>query len=209
MTPVVIWRFLPLTGLALLLAIAFVWRAWLQRRRHGTWGILLWRSGSRRQSLRDSALIVAGILLGIQAVAAAFWPKSVAVLSVEPPWIEILRGSGAVLMFGGLAFLVAAQLDLGASWRIGIDETARPGLVTSGLYRFCRNPIFLGLLLMVAGYVLLLPTRLSLVLLIGFYIGVRLQTSAEEAWLLRTYGELYRAYARRVGRLVPGIGKLR
>lgn len=204
-----IWRYLPLTGIVLLVGIAFGWRAWLQRRRHGTWGIFLFRSTSALQKLRDGAMAVAAIFLGAQAVmAAAGWPASIHVLPIDPIWLEVLRIAGAVVMFGGLAALIVAQLELGASWRIGIDEAASPGLVVSGLYRFCRNPIFLALLLVVAGYTLLLPTVLSLVLLAGLYVGVRQQIAAEESWLLRTYGEPYRNYARRIGRLVPGVGKL-
>jgi len=55
---------------------------------------------------------------------------------------------------------------------------------------------------------LLIPTLLSAALLAGAYIGTRQQIAAEEAYLVRTYGDQYRTYARRVGRLVPGIGKL-
>jgi protein-S-isoprenylcysteine O-methyltransferase Ste14 len=204
-----IWRLLPLVGLVLLAVIAIGWRAWLQRQRFGTWGIVLLRHGGLGQKVRDSALVLAAIALGGQAVMMAWWPAALRLLPVDSPWLEVLRVCGVILMFGGLAWLVAAQLDLGASWRIGIDESARPGLVTSGLYRFCRNPIFLGLLLVVAGYALLLPTVLSLLLVLGFYVGIRQQTSAEEAWLLRTYGDPYRDYARRVGRLMPGLGKMR
>jgi protein-S-isoprenylcysteine O-methyltransferase Ste14 len=77
------------------------------------------------------------------------------------------------LFFGGLALLVAAQLRLGASWRIGIEEGAAPGLVTDGLYRVCRNPIFLALLVTLAGYALLLPTWLSLGLVVGAWAAIR------------------------------------
>ena len=101
-----------------------------------------------------------------------------------------------------------AQLDLGASWRIGIEEGTSPGLVTTGLYRFCRNPIFLAILITLTGYTLLLPTRLSLALLLGTFLGVRQQVLVEEAYLLRSYGDSYREYARRVGRFLPGIGRL-
>lgn len=81
--------------------------------------------------------------------------------------------------------------------------------MTDGLYRFCRNPIYLALLIVVAGYALLVPTLLSLALLIGTYVGSRQQTLAEEAYLARVYGDAYRAYARCVGRFLPGIGRLR
>jgi protein-S-isoprenylcysteine O-methyltransferase Ste14 len=81
-------------------------------------------------------------------------------------------------------------------------------LVRSGLYRFCRHPIYLGLLTAIAGYTALLPTPLSLALLAATYVGVRLQAAAEEAYLDRTYGDAYRDHARRVGRFLPGVGRL-
>ena len=104
---------------------------------------------------------------------------------------------------------MAGQLHLGASWRIGIEAGARPGLVTHGLYRVSRNPIYLGLIVFVTGYALTLPTVLSFVLLIALYLGIRQQVAAEEAYLVATYGEAFRDYARRVGRFLPGVGKRR
>jgi len=145
-----------------------------------------------------------------QAVTAAAWPKSLARLdSTYHPAAAIWQATGTVLLFGGIALLVIAQLNLGASWRIGIEEGSSPGLVTSGFYRVCRNPIFFAILIMLTGYTVLLPTRLSLALLVGAFIGIRQQVLTEEAYLHRTYGDDYRAYARRVGRFVPGIGRAR
>ena len=89
-----------------------------------------------------------------------------------------------MLLFVAFGLLVIAQLNLGASWRVGIEEGARPGLITGGL------------------------SVLSALMLAGAYVGVRQQIAAEEDYLARTYGAEYREYARRVGRLVPGIGKL-
>ncbi len=197
----IVWRLLPLIGVALLVAVPFGWRSWLQRRRHGTRGVFLFRSKERGQIVRDSLLLIVLLLLAGQAVAAAAWPDALGPV-VAAPW---LRWTGAVLLFGGLVFLVAAQLDLGASWRIGIEEGAKPGLVERGFYRFCRNPIFLALLIVIAGYAALLPTLLSLILLAGQVVGMRLQIAAEEDYLLRSYGEAYRSYARRVGRLLPWV----
>ena len=199
-------RLLPLAGVVTLLAVC-CWRAWLQSRRVGTSGVMLFRSGRRDQHVRDALLCLLCLLLLAQAVAAAVWADRPTRLALLPPALAFTLGG--ILLFGGIALLVIAQLALGASWRIGIDANARAGLVTGGLYRFSRNPIYLALLITIAGYALLLPTLLSAALLLGTYLGVRRQTAAEESYLVHTYGEAFRDYARRVGRLLPGIGKLR
>ena len=193
-----------------MVAIVFLWRPWLQHRRHGSSGILLFRSGGRAQKARDGLAVVLLVLLLGQAIVAAGWPEALPLSQADRRSAPGIRhGMGAVLLFGGLLLLVAGQLNLGASWRIGIEEGAKPGLITGGLYRFCRNPIFLALLVILAGYTLLLPTLLSAVMLAGAYLAIRQQIAAEETYLSRAYGEDYRDYARRVGRLLPGIGKLK
>jgi protein-S-isoprenylcysteine O-methyltransferase Ste14 len=202
------WRFVPLVGILLLFAIAGCWRPWLQRRRTGRSGVFLFRAGNLAQKVRDGGAVVLFTLLLAHAAVAVVRPDKLSPL-VARPAADVLGAAGAVLMFGGLVLLVIAQLHLGASWRVGIDERARPGLVTGGLYGWSRNPIFLGLIVFVTGYALLLPTPLSLLALAAFSIGVRHQVSAEENYLVRAYGDAYRDYARRVGRFVPGLGRLK
>jgi len=202
------WRYLPLAGVVLLLSIACCLRPLLQLRRHGSFGIFLFNSRGLTQNLRDFLLILLAILLLGQAMVAAAHPPPAALLVTASGLAhEILQVTGAIVMFCGIGLVAVAQLHLGASWRIGIDASTQPGLVTDGLYRCSRNPIYLGLLMTVAGYAALLPTWLSIGLLIGAYLGVRAQTTAEEAYLLKTYGDTYRDYARRVGRFVPWLGK--
>lgn len=77
-----------------------------------------------------------------------------------------------------------------------------------GLYALSRNPIFLGLFTSLAGYALLVPTRLSLAVIAGCVLGIRRQVLDEEDYLRRTYGAEFLAYAGRVGRFVPGLGRL-
>jgi protein-S-isoprenylcysteine O-methyltransferase Ste14 len=200
-------RLLPLIAVLLLFVIAGGWRPWLQYRRHGFSGILLFRSGGLTQKLRDAGTVVLFTLLFAQAVVAAGWPGKLSLLIARESLASLLLyGAGSLLMFAGLMLLVAGQLHLGASWRIGIEAGAKPGLVTHGLYRVSRNPIYLGLIVFVTGYALTLPT---IVLLIALYLGIRQQVAAEEAYLVATYGEAYRDYARRVGRFLPGVGKRR
>jgi protein-S-isoprenylcysteine O-methyltransferase Ste14 len=206
----VLWRYLPLVGMLLIVAIAVGVRPWLQYRRYGTPGVLLFRSGERSQNLRDAGLVVLMALLIAQASLAATSRNAPALTVAGSETLRsALQVAGAVLLVGGIALLASAQLNMGASWRIGIKVGEAPGLVVSGLYRFCRHPIYLGLITAVAGYTALLPTRLSLALLAAAYVGARAQAAAEEAHLQRTYGEVWRHYARHIGRFLPGIGRLR
>jgi protein-S-isoprenylcysteine O-methyltransferase Ste14 len=201
------WHLAPLVAVLTFYGVGFGWRAWLQRRRYGGSGIVLFRSGRRAQDAREALFILLATLLLAEASLAALSPGRLAWLGTLPlPAAEVLRPVGLALVLAGTAVMVKAQLDLGASWRVGIDEGARPGLVSRGLYRFSRNPIFLGMLLALAGFTLLLPTWLSLALLVGGYFIVHRHVADEEAYLARAYGEEYRAYASRVGRFVPGLG---
>ncbi len=202
-----VWRLLPLIGLLLFL-FELALRAWLQARRYGSSGVMLFRSRSRRQQIGDALFVLLLLVMMRQAVAAAISPDALSSRAALPlAMVAALRPVGAVLLLGGLGLLPVAQLHLGASWRVGIEEGARPGLVTTGMYCFCRNPIFLFILVMFLGYTILLPTWLSLALLAATFLGMRHQVLAEEAYLLRAYGDTYRAYARGVGRFLPWLGR--
>ncbi len=202
-------HFLPVTGIVLFFAVGFVWRAWLQYRRYGRAGVILFHSARWGQRLRDALFVVLLLATTAQALIAAGSPEALGSLSILPPPADgVGLVAGGLLLFGGGVLLVVAQLHLGSSWRIGIEEGASPGLVTGGLYAVCRNPIFLGVFVTLAGLVILLPTWVSVTVLVGGIACVRSQVREEEAYLLATYGEAYRGYARRVGRFLPGLGRL-
>jgi len=79
----------------------------------------------------------------------------------------------------GAVVTLVAQRHMGASWRVGIDD--RPtDLVTTGLFRHVRNPIFAGMLAFVAGVVILSPAWWSIAIGILTALGVRLQVAYEE-----------------------------
>ena len=91
-----IWRFLPLIGLLLVLAIAGAWRPWLQRRRRGTCGMVSLRSKTPGQNLRDAMLVVLAVLLAGQAVAAAGSPEP-----AFPAWRSRFRRRVAAIRRSG------------------------------------------------------------------------------------------------------------
>lgn len=131
---------------------------------------------------------------------------------VEP--IAVLDGRfghavGLALYGLGLVATLVAQVAMGASWRIGVDESERTELVTTGPFALVRNPIFSAMFLAFLGLVLLAPNAVALVGFVVLVIAVELQVRfVEEPYLLRNHGARYAGYASRVGRFVPGFGRL-
>jgi protein-S-isoprenylcysteine O-methyltransferase Ste14 len=70
-----------------------------------------------------------------------------------------VRGVGVALAVLGILAAFAAQLSLGDSWRIGVDEAERTALVTTGAFRLVRNPIFAATILRSSASPSWCPTR--------------------------------------------------
>jgi protein-S-isoprenylcysteine O-methyltransferase Ste14 len=158
-----------------------------------------------RRQLGPLSLIALGTLLFAQSAAWAAWPEALDRLVLAAP----RTGIGLTLITLALTAVALAQSNMGKSWRIGIDETARPGLVTVGLYRLSRNPIFVGMFVFLAGASALTPTAFSGVILVSSHVAIRYQVLREEAYLTNTYGSSYVEYAKRVGRFLPWFGRVR
>ncbi|HSZ75684.1 MAG TPA: isoprenylcysteine carboxylmethyltransferase family protein, partial [Rhizomicrobium sp.] len=86
------------------------------------------------------------------------------------------------------------QLGMGASWRVGIDSEHRTGLVTRGLYRFSRNPIYVGMFMVLLGVFLETPNAVTLALLFTLSVAVSTQVRLEEDYLSQQHGAAYAAY---------------
>jgi protein-S-isoprenylcysteine O-methyltransferase Ste14 len=131
--------------------------------------------------------------------------------AVEP--IDALDGpaghaAGVALFALGLTGTFYAQLAMGRSWRIGVDESERTELVTGGPFRLVRNPIYSAMLPAFLGLALMTPNPLAAAAFLLVLVSLELQVRVvEEPHLLRTHGEEYAQYATRVGRFVPRIGR--
>jgi protein-S-isoprenylcysteine O-methyltransferase Ste14 len=123
---------------------------------------------------------------------------------------EIANGLGAMLAALGIVLAVLAQFAMGDAWRIGVDPLERTELVVHGLFSLVRNPIYAAMIPSFAGIALLAPNVLTLAGVILLLVALELQTRLiEEPHLLRVHGQQYATYAARVGRFLPGIGRLR
>jgi protein-S-isoprenylcysteine O-methyltransferase Ste14 len=119
------------------------------------------------------------------------------------------RIAGMVLGFGGAILMFTAQMNMGPSWRIGIDVTARTPLITHGWYSISRNPIYVFVIATFIGFALLVPNVVTWALVIGSLWGFRVQVLQEERWLAEAHGREWYDYAGRVGRFVPFLGRIR
>ena len=140
---------------------------------------------------------------GLVALVGTFLLNVVAYLPVEDTTsTEALLASSSVVIVGTL-WTIWSLATLGRCF--GLFPEVR-GLVTRGPYRLVRHPVYLGEV--VSGLGLLLAKPHPLIVLL-FCVFVALQygrTVYEERALRAAFPAEYPAYARRVGRLIPGLG---
>jgi protein-S-isoprenylcysteine O-methyltransferase Ste14 len=208
--------------LATVLAVAFAitalgWRTAVHLRRYGDRG---WRvshsSWSGPAARAHGLLVMAGVLLFAAPIAALASgqparPEGVETLASEDTTAATVSlAAGLLLAALGTGITVVAQLQMGRSWRIGLDPAERTALVTGGLFSVVRNPIYSGMGMFALGLALLVPNLPALAALVLGLAGLEVQVrSVEEPHLLHTHGEAYRRWASTAGRFVPGLGGLR
>lgn len=112
----------------------------------------------------------------------------------SPVWI------GIAIAFLGVMIFVIAMVTMRDSWRAGIPEKDKTVLVTSGIYRFSRNPAFLGFDLMYLGILFSFFNYLHLLFALFAVVMLHLQILQEEKFLTAAFGESYTDYKKRTGR---------
>jgi protein-S-isoprenylcysteine O-methyltransferase Ste14 len=122
------------------------------------------------------------------------------------PW-PFVPGAVPAVWLGGVLFALAVALFVWAivtMTRAGSNvPTSRPTMtiVEAGPYGFTRNPIYLGMMVSLAGLAIAFDSIWSLIALILFFLIIRYGVVArEEAYLDRKFGDVYRGYRVRVRR---------
>jgi protein-S-isoprenylcysteine O-methyltransferase Ste14 len=128
---------------------------------------------------------------------------------VDPLWTEgnaVALGLIGVFIAGlGAMVAFAAQMSMGTSWR-GVVGGETGDLVSGGLYRFSRNPTFVGQAALLAGVALAVPSTATILAPILFLWSASTQVRSEEATLRSALGPEYDRYAASVPRWI-GIGR--
>lgn len=199
-----------MTGTALAIYVlfallAFVGRGWLQYRRTGDHGIRGFSGRAGSIEWFGGAFLTLGAFADLLALVADLEGSASRFRFVPAP----VRLGGLALMGLGVVLALAAQMDMGSSWRVGVQSTETTELVTTGLFRWVRNPIFAAMLMVLLGLLLTVPNVIACVALVASLVGIELHVRrVEEPYLVRVHGERYLSYAQRVGRFVPGLGRI-
>lgn len=188
--------------LVLFFGLAMFWRSYLAWKRTGVNPYVLGNGDSVHDYVGKLFRVT---LLGTAMIVLAFsFFESLYNLLTPIPWLEStwLMSVGLVLLAIALGWVLVAQIQMGNSWRIGIDENSTSPLVQHGLFGVSRNPIFLGMITMLAGLLLTVPTAATLVVTLLGIVLIHIQVRLEEPFLLEKYGKTYRDYQKRVRRWI-------
>lgn len=178
----------------------FVWRSLAVYRRTGVNPLVL-PSTDDAYGYVGRAMKVVVVACGVMVVVYALGPELLPWLGpIMPLQRSWLVASGWVLLLVSLVWTVTAQIQMGASWRIGIDAQRRTELVQHGLFSLSRNPIFLALRVTLLGLFLIVPAAATLALLVAAEVLMQVQVRLEELHLRSLHGEEYELYRKRVRR---------
>jgi protein-S-isoprenylcysteine O-methyltransferase Ste14 len=134
------------------------------------------------------------------------WIASPALSFAEYPLRAGPLVAGVLCFVVGLWLFYRSHADLGANWSITLEVREQHRLITHGVYRRIRHPMYTALLLYSVGQTLVLPNWVAgPSYLVAFAILVVFRVHAEERMMLEQFGDEYAAYMARTQRLVPCV----
>ena len=148
------------------------------------------------QKIKDYILYLLWALLGLQLLGLSLFPF---------PYTMAGQCVGLVMASIGVVISVMGRHELGVNWAHGGEYQVKNNqeLVTTGIYRYIRHPIYLGVMLAYGGGQIVAGSYLSIVFLILFTYSSIVQAQKEEKLLLHHFGQKYEDYMQKTKILIP------
>jgi len=122
------------------------------------------------------------------------------------PFHPLLAWLGTAVFAAALIGFDRTHRDLGRFWSVTLEIRQTHELVTTGVYRHVRHPMYAAFFLWAVAQALLLPNWIAGPAgLVGFGTLFGLRVWREERMLEAAFGDAYRAYAARTWRVIPGV----
>jgi protein-S-isoprenylcysteine O-methyltransferase Ste14 len=126
--------------------------------------------------------------------------------SLDHQIIPAVAVLGVATLCGALLLFFRSHADLGRNWSISLEIRDEHRLVSTGVYRAVRHPMYLSFFLLAIAQLMLLPNwfagaagLIAIVLLYAFRVR------QEERMMLERFGAEYQDYMAHTGRLIPGL----
>ena len=157
----------------------------------------------RQEGIASRVSGVLGLIGFISVIAFVINPNPAKASLSFPVW---LRWIGIALALAGFALLQWAQVTLGKSWSDTPRMMKEQTLITSGPYQFIRHPIYTAFVL-ILGSALLISANwfIGLAWLGMTVLEVASRVGFEESLMLEYFGDQYREYMKKTGRLLPRL----
>jgi protein-S-isoprenylcysteine O-methyltransferase Ste14 len=115
-------------------------------------------------------------------------------------WLGVAAGLFSLWLFW------RTHKDLGRNWSVSLEVRDKHELITGGVYRYVRHPMYSAFFLWALAQFLLLPNWVAALSgVVGFGTLYLFRVGREEKLMLDAFGEQYRAYMERTARIVPWI----
>ncbi len=150
------------------------------------------------KSLKLTISILVSTLIYILILLRLTFLKPDVLFEIELP--AALSTIGFALVSIGFVLGILALVAMKNSWRVGIKYDQKTELVTTGIYRFSRNPYFLSYGILIFGYILIFASPVLIILYVILVMVFHRMILEEEKYLLAVHGAVYEKYKRKVGR---------
>jgi protein-S-isoprenylcysteine O-methyltransferase Ste14 len=147
----------------------------------------------------------------------AFWSMSVVLYGLVPQWVAWaklhlpiwMRSIGVAFGIGSLILLAWSDHHLGANFSPTLRIRDEHTLVQSGPYRCIRHPIYLSGVMFLIAMLLVTSNWFVGLCWAGVLVVYAHRIPIEENLMLEKFGDSYREYMNRTGRLLPKLGRRR
>lgn len=193
--------YLPLY-IVLYLFLAFVWPSYRTFKRTGINPVTFGKSDNAHDYI-GFVMKLLFLLLFLAVMMFSISGKAYHYLApIDYLEVDYLKITGLIIIHIALLWICIAQFQMGKSWRIGIDEKHKTGLVTMGVFSVSRNPIFLGMNISMLGLFFIMPNAITFFLALCTYFIIHIQIRLEEAFLKKQHGMQYEIYQQKTKRFL-------
>lgn len=147
-------------------------------------------SKPKRTTIIETALLFATYGTAVIQYVSVFFSAYLLPFSLP----AAARVVGLAVAASGVAFFVLAIVTMQDNWRAGVDEGQETSIVTKGIYKYSRNPAFVGFDLLYIGIAVALPNVLNIVAAIIAVVLLHFQILEEEKYLPQVFGNEYALY---------------